>query len=54
MANRGIGSDVTEGYINRINDIFELEPKICFIEGGVNDLARNIPEDIIIEIFPCW
>lgn len=48
VANRGIGSDVTEGYINRINDVFDLEPKICFIEGGVNDLARNIPPEAII------
>ncbi|MBX3255882.1 MAG: alpha/beta fold hydrolase [Chitinophagaceae bacterium] len=48
VANRGIGSDVTEGYINRINDVFELKPKICFIEGGVNDLARGIPQYIII------
>ena len=48
VANRGIGSDVTEGYINRINDVFDLKPKICFIEGGVNDLARNIPPDAII------
>lgn len=48
VANRGIGSDVTEGYINRINDVFDLKPKICFIEGGVNDLARNIPRETII------
>lgn len=48
VANRGIGSDVTEGYIHRINDVFDLKPKICFIEGGVNDLARNIPQETII------
>ena len=48
VANRGIGSDVTEGYIHRINDVFDLKPKICFIEGGVNDLARDIPQETII------
>lgn len=48
VANRGIGSDVTEGYIHRINDVFDLKPKICFIEGGVNDLARSIPQETII------
>lgn len=48
VANRGIGSDVTEGYIHRINDVFDLKPKICFIEGGVNDLARYIPQETII------
>jgi len=48
VANRGIGSDVTEGYINRISDVFDLKPKICFVEGGVNDLARHIPKKTII------
>ena len=48
VANRGIGSDVTEGYVHRINDVFDLKPKICFIEGGVNDLARYIPQETII------
>jgi lysophospholipase L1-like esterase len=49
VTNRGIGSDVTEGYIHRINDVFDLKPKICFIEGGVNDLARYIPQETIIK-----
>ncbi|MBX2923522.1 MAG: alpha/beta fold hydrolase [Chitinophagaceae bacterium] len=48
VTNRGIGSDITEGYIKRINDVFDLKPTICFIEGGVNDLARNIPQETII------
>lgn len=48
VANRGIGSDITEGYINRMNYVFSLMPKICFIEGGVNDLGRKVPQDIII------
>ena len=48
VANRGIGSDVTEGYVHRINDVFDLKPKVCFIEGGVNDLARYIPQETII------
>lgn len=49
VANRGIGSDVTAGYINRLNYVFNLKPKICFIEGGVNDLVRHIPQDTIIK-----
>ncbi|MGN6494143.1 MAG: alpha/beta fold hydrolase [Agriterribacter sp.] len=47
VANRGIGSDITEGYINRINDIFDLKPAICFIEGGVNDLSRGISQEVV-------
>lgn len=46
--NQGIGSDITEGFINRIDYVFNRKPKICFIEGGVNDLAHYIPQDTII------
>ena len=49
IANRGIGSDITAGFINRINFVFNVKPKICFIEGGVNDLAQNINNEISIE-----
>lgn len=48
VANRGIGSDITEGYISRMNYVFNLDPKICFIEGGVNDLGRKVPQDTTI------
>lgn len=48
VANRGIGSDITEGYLNRINDVFDLKPAVCFIEGGVNDLSRGISQEVII------
>lgn len=49
VANRGIGSDITAGYIKRLKYVFNLNPKICFIEGGVNDLAHDIPRDTIIQ-----
>jgi lysophospholipase L1-like esterase len=51
IANRGIGGDITEGFIHRISYIFNLNPKICFIEGGVNDIAINIPNETIIKNF---
>lgn len=43
IVNRGIDSDVTEGYLNRMGSIYSVCPKICFIMGGVNDIARKIP-----------
>lgn len=49
IANRGIGSDITEGFINRLNFVLNVKPRICFIEGGVNDLARNINNETIIK-----
>lgn len=48
VANRGIGSDITGGYINRLHYVFNLKPGICFIEGGVNDLGRGISQQTII------
>jgi len=38
IANRGINSDITEGYLHRLSYIYQLKPKLCFIEGGVNDI----------------
>jgi len=41
IANRGIASDITSGYLHRLEYVYKLNPKICFIEGGVNDLYSN-------------
>lgn len=45
VANRGIGSDITAGFLHRIASIVAVRPKICFIEGGLNDIFHEIPED---------
>ena len=51
IANRGVGSDITTGFIARLNFVFAVNPKICFIEGGINDLDRNIqPKEILDNI----
>ena len=41
IVNRGISSDITMGYLHRLNYVYRLNPKICFIEGGVNDVYAN-------------
>jgi lysophospholipase L1-like esterase len=41
IANRGIASDITSGYLHRLGYVYRLKPKLCFIEGGVNDLYSN-------------
>lgn len=48
VANRGIGSDITEGYKARMSSVLSLQPKICFIEGGGNDIDFKVSEDSII------
>lgn len=47
IANRGIASDVTEGYLHRMQYVTSLRPKICFIEGGINDIYAGVPPDAI-------
>jgi lysophospholipase L1-like esterase len=48
IANRGIGSDTTGGILGRLSNIYELNPKICFIMAGINDIGKNIAMEIII------
>jgi len=45
IINRGIGSDITEGFLNRMEYIYSVDPKICYIMGGVNDIARKVPQE---------
>ncbi len=48
VINRGIGSDITLGYLHRLNYVLNSHPSICFIEGGSNDIAFHVPLDSII------
>lgn len=47
VVNRGISSDVTEGFFNRLEDIYRLHPRLCCIMGGVNDVFSDIPLDTV-------
>jgi len=47
IINRGIGSDITEGFLARMEYIYNVNPKLCFIMGGVNDIAKGIKPEII-------
>ena len=42
VANRSVGGDTTKGFINRLSDIYELSPEICFIMIGINDLQIGL------------
>ena len=39
IVNRGISGDVTAGLLNRLEHVYRLNPKACFIMGGVNDIG---------------
>lgn len=46
---RGIPSDVTEGYLARMEYIYNLEPKYCIIQGGLNDIYNWTPVEKIYQ-----
>ena len=48
IANRGMDSDTTEGFYKRLPDIYKIEPELCFIMGGINDIHQGIPIDKIL------
>ena len=49
IANRGIAGDVTGGYLHRLYQVYRLKPKLCFVEGGINDLYANVPVVVVFE-----
>lgn len=49
VANRGIGSITTEGLLQRINLVTDLNPEKVFIMIGINDIQREVPIDEIVE-----
>ena len=51
IANRGIGGDTTNGFIERLENIYEIDPEICFIMGGINDIHSGITVEDILSNF---
>jgi hexosaminidase len=49
IKNRGISGDITTGVINRIDEIATRKPAKVFLMIGTNDLAKNVPEDLVIK-----
>ena len=46
--NRGISSDNTFGVLNRLHEVIRHKPAKLFILIGINDIARGIPNDVIL------
>lgn len=49
--NRGISGDITFGVLERLDEVIEGAPAKVFILIGINDIARNIPDSVIINNF---
>lgn len=47
IANEGLKSDMTKGFLARMGDVYRHQPEIVFIMGGINDIAGGItPSEI--------
>jgi lysophospholipase L1-like esterase len=49
VVNRGIPSDILDGYLARMEYVYKLSPKICFVQGGINDIFNWTPVNLIFE-----
>ncbi len=47
VVGRGIVSDVTEGFLARLRYVYKLKPKVCLIQGGLNDIYNWTPVEKI-------
>lgn len=47
VVNRGIGSDNIPGMLRRLHQITSLNPKLCFVMAGINDLYQDTPVDTV-------
>lgn len=48
LKNRGISGDITYGVLERLDEVIEGKPKKVFILIGINDISRNIPDELIL------
>jgi lysophospholipase L1-like esterase len=46
--NRGISGDITFGVLQRLDEVIQGHPSKVFILIGINDIGRNIPDDVIL------
>lgn len=44
VSNRGIGSDTSEGLLNRLDTVVEGAPDVVFIMIGINDVGHKVPQ----------
>jgi lysophospholipase L1-like esterase len=48
IKNRGIPGDNTFGVLDRLDEVIDGQPAKVFILIGINDIAKNIPDSVII------
>ncbi|GAA4749506.1 GDSL-type esterase/lipase family protein [Flavisolibacter ginsenosidimutans] len=49
IKNRGVPGDITFGVLDRLDEVIGGQPNKVFILIGINDVARNIPDSVILQ-----
>lgn len=49
VKNRGIPGDITFGVLDRLDEVIDGRPRKVFVLIGINDIARNIPDSVILQ-----
>lgn len=49
VINRGISGDNTFGVLSRLDEVIAHKPAKLFIKIGINDLAKAIPDEVVME-----
>ena len=48
LKNRGISGDISFGVLERLHEVIEGKPAKVFILIGINDISRNIRDELIL------
>ncbi len=43
VVNRGYGGDIIAVLASRLPQVLAVKPRVCFIEGGINDIDTGVP-----------
>ncbi|MGV2939598.1 GDSL-type esterase/lipase family protein [Mesobacillus sp. LC4] len=49
IVNRGIGGDITLGFVERLDYVYKLNPNKVFIMGGINDIEKGLDVQTIFK-----
>lgn len=49
VKNRGISGDITFGILERLSEVTNGRPAKIFLLIGINDISRNIPDQVILK-----
>jgi len=49
IVNQGIGGDNTLGMLHRLEYVYRLHPKLCFVMAGINDIYEDVAVERIFK-----